>query len=139
MNEFKTKLASILRADTALRAMLSKVTSPYGIYFVKPPEKPVFPLVTYKVIGGGVNDSGREAQVRNIVLVVSAYSRTNANAILGQVKRTLNEPVSFTGMTTCKVEQIILESGGADEFDNEFQVYARSNRYRVWLRKKPTA
>lgn len=135
MNEFKTKLDSLLKADTTLRSLLSKAVAPYGIYFVRPPEKPTFPLLTYKIIGGSVDSASRDTQTREFVLVVSAYSKTNCNQILERVKAVINQSTSFVDMTSCQVLFIGLENSGADDFDPEFQTYVRDYRYRVWLSK----
>ena len=135
MNEFKTKLDSILKADTTLRSLLSKAVAPYGIYFVRPPAKPTFPLLIYKIIGGSVNAASRDVQTREFVLVISAYSKTNCNQILERVKAVVNQSTAFTDMTTCRVLFIGLENSGGDDFDPEFQTYVRDHRYRVWLLK----
>lgn len=137
MNEFKVKVGTILRADTTLRSLLNKVASPYGIYFARPPvTSPPFPLVTFKLIGGSVNNAGRDCQTRSLILQVTAYSATNCDAIMEQVERLLNEVHTFTSMTTCRILNISLDSFGPDDFDVEFNCYTLTHRYRVFLIKR---
>ncbi len=137
MNEFKVKVGTILRADTTLRSLLSKVASPYGIYFARPPvTSPPFPLITFKLIGGSANDAGRDCQTRSLILQVTAYSATNCDAIMEQVERLLNEVHTFTSMTTCRILNISLDSIGPDDFDVEFNCYTLTHRYRVFLIKR---
>jgi len=137
MNEFKVKIGTILRADTTLRSLLSKSASPYGVYFSRPPvTSPPFPLVTFKLIGGSVNDAGRDCQTRSLILQVTAYSATNCDAIMEQVERLLNEVHTFTSMTTCRILNISLDSIGPDDFDVEFNCYTLTHRYRVFLIKR---
>ncbi len=136
MNELKTKVQDILRADVALRALLGKAASPYGVYFAQPPlPSPPFPLITFKIIGGSVNDAARDAQTRSLVLQIVAYSATNCDAIMERVEILLNQAHTFTGMTTCDVLHVDLESIGADDFDVEFNIYTLTHRYRVFLSK----
>lgn len=137
MNEFKVKVGTLLRADTILRTLLGKVSSPYGVYFSRPPVvSPPFPLITFKLIGGSINDAGRDCQTRSLVLQVTAYSMTDCDAIMEQVERLLNQVSSFTSMTTCRVLNIALDSLGPDDFDVEFNCYTLTHRYRVYLIKK---
>ena len=139
MNELKVKVSTLLRADTILRSLLGKSASPYGIYFSRPPvTSPPFPLVTFKVIGGSISDAGRDCQTRSMILQVTAYSATNCDAIMEQVERLLNQVSSFTGMTTCSILNITLDSVGPDDFDVEFNCYTLTHRYRVFLIKKDT-
>lgn len=137
MNELKTKVGSILRADTALRTLLGKATSPYGVYFARPPlTSPPFPLITFKLIGGSANDTGIDCQTRSLILQIVAYSATNCDAIIERVERLLNQAASFTNMTTCTILNIGLDSFGSDDFDIEFNCYTLTHRYRVFLVKK---
>ena len=137
MNEFKVKIGTILRADTTLRSLLSKAASPYGVYFARPPlPNPPFPLVTFKTIGGSANDAGRDCQTRSPILQIVAYSATNCDAIMERVEFLLNQVTSFTGMTTCRILHISLDSFGPDDFDTEFNCYTLTHRYRVFLIKR---
>ena len=138
MNEFKTKLETILRADTTLQTLLSKTATPYGIYYMKPPASPVFPLVAYKLISGPVDDADRYSQTRSLILQITAYSATNCDATMEQVEKTINEANAFSSMTTCDVLGIAIDTASMEDFDVEFNIYTRTDRYRVFLSKIPT-
>ncbi len=136
MNELKTKIGSILRGDSPLNTLLGKSASPYGIYFARPPVvSPPFPLITFKAIVGSISDDGRDTQVRNLVVQVTVYSATNCDAVMERVERLLNMVTSFTGMTTCRVLSIHLDSIGPDDFDVEFNIYTLTHRYRAFILK----
>ena len=134
MKEFKTKFESVLRADVTLRALLSKAATPYGVYYMKPPIVPAFPLIAYKLIGGTVSSAGREAQTRALVLQVTAYG-PSFDDIMERVETILQGNPVFTGMTTCRVWAISPEVMGFEDFDVEFGTYCRMDRYRVFLSK----
>jgi hypothetical protein len=138
LNELKVQIASILKADTTLRSLLSKVADPYGVYFVKPPAGPTFPLVTHKISGGSVGGGSRDGQIRSLALRISAYSKTNTDRIMERIKKILDQATSFSGLTSCKVLFIGIENIGMDDFDREFQTYVRTDQYRVYLVKMPS-
>ncbi len=137
MNEFKTKLESILRADTTLRSLLSKAATPYGVYYMKPPAIPVFPVIAYKLIGGLTDSADWDAQTRTPILQIVAYGN-NADAIMERVEFLLMRNPRFAGMTTCDVMSLHPEVIGFEDFDVEFNCYTRMDRYRVFLSKIPT-
>jgi hypothetical protein len=133
--EFKTSVQTKLRADTTLRSLLNKAATPFGIYFAHPPlVSPPFPLVTFKIIGGSVNDAARDAQTRSLILQVVAYSSTNCDDIMKRIDSIMTTSYDFTG-TSFDVLHINLESIGSDDFDIEFNTYTLTHRYRVFLSK----
>ena len=139
MNELKTKIQSILRDDETLMRLLDKTSKPFGIYFARPPlVNPPLPLLTFKLIGGSTGYGHREAQVRELVLQIVAYSATSCDQIMERVEELLNLSTAFTDMEALDVLNIQLDSIGPDDFDIEFNCYTLMHRYRVFITKIPT-
>lgn len=127
-NELKARIIYLLRNDTILRGLLNKSASPYGVYFIRPPEKPSFPVLTMRFIDE-IMDVEKNPQPRIIHVEFKAYSATNSDAILERVEELINQSVDFTNMIEYKVANVALDSIGPDDFDVNFNIYTGSHRY----------
>lgn len=127
-NELKARIVYLLRNDTILRGLLNKSASPYGVYFIRPPEKPSFPVLTMRFIDE-IMDVEKNPQPRTIHVEFKAYSATNSDEILERVEEIINQSVHFTDMIEYKVSNAALDSIGPDDFDVNFNIYTGSHRY----------
>lgn len=136
----RSKLCDLLSGDTTLRTLLGKAASPYGVYFMSPPEKPDWPILTYyeasetEAAGNDWPDALRET-----LLMVTCWTKTTPDSVLDRVDRILREAVekrSFDNLAGCEVFRVRMEWTGPDIFDSDWNAYARSTRFRIWWRRK---
>lgn len=94
---------------------------PYGIYFMNPPEKPDFPLVTYNAISA----SGWMPRIEGFNFTVWGG---DCEAIHELIYGLLHEkPLGDT--TGVKNVALLWNWAGPEIFDQNFSVYCRTHRY----------
>jgi len=99
--------------------------SPYGIYYINPPEPPDIPQVVFQL--GSTSSS--TALPTNITLMLSAYGN-NYEEILNCVYSLLQGTV-ISGISDYKVLVIFREWESPVMFDDELKIYYRHVRYMV--------
>ena len=98
-------------------------TAPYGIYYMNPPERPDFPLVTYFEVGA----SGRKPTIEAIH--ITAWSN-DFEEIHGLIYGLLHEkPLGAT--TGIETVQLLWNWAGPDIHDGNHQIYTKMHRYLV--------
>ena len=124
-------ICSILNADAQITTsgclgnLLGKYTTkPYGVYFINPPNAPIFPIITYSEVAA----SGRMPVT--VAINFTAWGN-NYEAILNRIYILLHEKIigSTTGLTAV---QIMWNWSGPVIFDENFKVHAQTHRYLVY-------
>jgi len=98
-------------------------TDPYGVYFVHPPEKPIFPLITYQ----DLSSAGRMPRVEAFNFTVWSGS---VNAVLELIYGLLHEKHLGDAIDVQPV-QMLWNWSGPTIFDENYEVYVRTSRFLV--------
>lgn len=104
--------------------LLEHTSTPYGVFFMNPPKKPSFPLITYKVGG----KSGRSPIPYDVFVDVKVWGG-DCDAIQELVYGLLNNTrIVATDMTPMMLKWI---SAGPDIFDDNYKIYIREDRFYI--------
>lgn len=108
-----------------LGSMLGKSsTPPFGVYFMAPPEKPDFPLVTYNVVA----EAGR-SRPRVILMNIVVWGGS-VEAMLGRIHKLLDN-TKLGDITTGWVPFCRWSWASPDIFDEDYEVHVGINRYMI--------
>lgn len=132
MATLRQRVYVILRTDAAngtaghLGDLLGHTAAtPYGVYFMNPPETPVFPLITYSII----SSAGRMPRIEAFTFTVWGVA-DKIDPILESIRSLLHEQI-IGDTTDVKVVQMMENWIGPFLFDQNYEVYARTARYLV--------
>jgi len=117
----KEYIYQLLRDDATLHTLLSKAETPYGVYFMSPPAKPEFPLITYFV----GPQSGRFP--RDITINITAWGN-NFEAVQNRIYELLHDVVP-TGISDCTPKMLKWDWAAPELFDDDYKIYYRQDRY----------
>lgn len=113
-------------AEGSLGALMGHATTtPYGVYHIQPPDKPIFPLVTYQIIGA-VNRLPRDIYVN-----IKAWAN-NYEAILERIYTLLEDQPGLLGAATdFHILELRWNWAGPEVMDEEYQIWHQTHRYRL--------
>lgn len=117
-----------LRDDTTLRNLLSKTSTPYGVYQNYPPEDVEFPIVTHRE---GFCDSGL-VRPKNIVIESWGSDRNN---IAERIYDLLHDKTSQDISNFCLLKIRFQQSDG-EMYDQNFGTWFRKDVYRCIVAKE---
>lgn len=149
MKALREAIHKALRDDSAatvgLRALLGHATTPFGVYYHFFPETPDFTnlsYLTYYFLAGVAGESHDvDAYLREHVFAVTAWSEDmdKMEDILMRVRNVIENMRKLTLPTaTIGLHSIKWESASADLFDQDDQVYHRTEQYRAFYREDIT-
>lgn len=130
MATYKEAIYKLLQDDAKLGDvghlgnLLGKTgTAPYGVHFINPPASPDFPLITYQEI----SVSGKMPRVGWLNITAWGDQYEEIHEIIYDL---LHEAI--VGQTTgMQVVQIQWNWSGPEVFDQNFQIYAQTQRYAI--------
>ena len=132
MATLRQRIYSILRTAAAddsaghLGNLLEHAeTTPYGVFFINPPKKPAFPLITYSII----SSAGRMPRVEAFTFTAWGAS-DKVGPILELIRGLLHEK-SLGSTTDVKPVKMMENWIGPYLYDQNYEVYARTARYLV--------
>lgn len=118
VNEFVHKT---LRDDTTLHTLLSKTVTPYGIYYMSPPEKPDIPIITHFS-----SSRERSSLVDGIYYNITAWGNT-FEAILNQIRILLHK--NTTTVTDYHNLMFLYIYSNSELWDDDLKCYYRQDVY----------
>lgn len=107
-------------ADIGLHALLSKTVTPYGIYWLSPPKKPSFPIITY-FINAQTSDFPR-----TIPFMITAWTQ-HFVSVLDRVYTLLHDKT--ISVTDYGFVLLKYDGSSAEMFDDEFKIWYRQDRF----------
>ena len=106
--------------DGGLHTLLSKIATPYGVYFMNPPESPDFPIITYFI----------NAQIgrfpREIPFMITAWGN-NYEAIQDRIYTLLHNQMAE--VTDYKTLFLKWDWASPEMWDDNYKVYFRQDRF----------
>lgn len=122
-----------VRPDRSIHAEMSRLLRPIvdnRCYPNMTPDKPVFPLIVYQVVGGEVVEfyDRTIANTENyrVQVYVWAKSRLEAEGLIRQVRKVLvEESSSFDALKTL--------GQATDEYNEVIKIYGSRQDFSVWL------
>ena len=107
-------------AEIGLHTLLGKSSTPYGVYFMSPPEKPDFPIITY-FINTQVGNFPRE-----IPFMITAWGN-NYEVIQDRIYTLLNDRV----VEVSDYHNLFLKWDWAspEMWDDNYEIYFRQDRF----------
>lgn len=149
MDVIKSMLYTVMRDDTTatigLRALLSQSTTPYGIYHANLPDNVNFAsskkYITYYQLTGEFDTSYPRNNYTTMpkqetyqITVWGGDTTTSNEKILNRIKYLLDGKHKTTNPTSdADVFMIKCEWESEDLWDNDYRIFYKSARYRVWL------
>jgi len=135
-NKLRAKIYSILTTDAIINdpsylgGMLGKTTStPYGVYYQSPPEKPDAPILTYNII------DSIDHFPRRLSFTFTAWG-DNFDNILARVFELLHKKIEIVA-SDYSFKAMLFDGSGPELFDDDLKVYYRADRYQAIAVKTP--
>lgn len=97
---------------------------PYGVFFMNPPEKPKFPLITYSTVG----ETGSFPLPHDMFVDITVWGG-DCDAIQDVVYNLLNDARVIT--TDLIVLMLRWIKAGPDIFDDNYKVYTRKHGFQI--------
>lgn len=117
-----------LRDDSTLRDLLSKESTPYGIYQSYPPADVDFPIVTHRAgfYGNGL--------VRPKNIVIEAWG-SNRRAVAERIYDLLHDATS-QDIDDYHLLRIRFQQSAGESYDQNFEVWYRKDVYKCLIAKE---
>ena len=130
MATVRKALYNLLRSDAEdgteghLGNLLGHTSAPYGVFFMNPPKKPHFPLITYQVIG----ETGNFPLPRDMFVDITVWGG-DCDAIQDIIYSLLNDAqVATTDLIVLMLKWVW---AGPDIFDDNYKRYTRRHRFQI--------
>jgi len=119
----KEYIYQLLRDDATLHTLLSRTETPYGVYFMSPPAKPEFPMITYFIN----SQSGRFP--REIAINVTVFG-DNFEEVHNRIYELLHDIIP-TSISDCVPKMLKWDWSSPEMFDDSYKIFYRQDRYIV--------
>lgn len=97
--------------------------APYGVFFMHPPERPDFPLITYHEVAG----AGR--MPRTDIFHITVWTKIDAYEAIHELIYGLLHEQIITSDSGVFIVDLMWNWSGPAVYDDNFHVYAQTHRY----------